>query len=70
MSPNLTATTKQILKELNSVFGIDCANRKAKENKKKKVRTENVTFDSVIFSVYSNSTGSASVRVSAMLLKT
>lgn len=35
MSPNLMATTEQIL-ESNGVFGIDCANRKAKENKLKK----------------------------------
>lgn len=33
MGLNLMATTVQILKELNGVFGIDCAKRKAKENK-------------------------------------
>lgn len=37
MSPNLMATTEQIL-ESNGVFGIDCANRKAKENKLKKAQ--------------------------------
>lgn len=38
MGLNLMATTVQILKELNGVFGIDCAKRKAKENKQTKVQ--------------------------------
>lgn len=68
MSLNLTATTEQILKGWNGAF--DRANRKAKENKPKKLKTENVTFEWVMLSVYSNSTWSAPVRLSAVLLKT
>lgn len=41
-----------------------------KQKKTKKLRTENVTFDWVTLSLYSNATLSAPVRVSAMLLKT